>query len=50
MAASLTGPPALKVIANAVKLASLKTEPVQIANFQKAFVELGLEIAAGQHL
>jgi hypothetical protein len=50
MAASLAGPPALKVIANAVKLASLKTEPVQIANLQKAFVELGLEIAAGQHL
>jgi hypothetical protein len=50
MAANLTGPPALKVIANAVKLASLKTEPVQIANLQKAFVELGLEIAAGQHL
>jgi hypothetical protein len=50
MAASITGPPALKVVANAVKLASLKTEPVQIAKLQKAFVELGLEIAAGQHL
>lgn len=49
-AVSVGGPPALKVVANAVKLASLKTEPVQIANLQKAFVELGLEIAAGQHL
>jgi hypothetical protein len=50
MAVSLTGPPALKVVANAVKLASLKTEPVQIANLQIAFVGLAMEIAAGQHL
>lgn len=50
MAASLTGPPSLTVVANAVKLSSLKTEPVQIANLQKAFVELALEVAEGKHL
>lgn len=50
MAVSLTGPPSLKAVANAVKLASLKAEPIQIANVQKAFVELGMEVAAGQHL
>jgi len=50
MAASLTGPASLKAAANAVKLASLKTEPVQIANLQKAFVELAMEVAEGKHL
>ena len=50
MAASLTGPPAFKAVANAVKLASLKTEPVQIANLQQAFVALAMEIAEGKHL
>jgi hypothetical protein len=50
MAVSLAGPPSLKAVANAVKLASIKVEPIQIANVQRAFVELGLEVAEGQHL
>lgn len=50
MAVSSTGPASLKAVGNGVKLASLKTEPPQIANLQRAFVELGVEIAEGKHL
>jgi hypothetical protein len=50
MAVSVNGPPAFKAVANAVKLASIKVEPIRIANVQRAFVELGLEVAEGKHL
>jgi len=37
-----------KAIARAVKLASIKTEPVKIAKMQQSYVELAIEIAAGR--
>jgi len=46
----LGSPGAPKAVANAVKLASLKGEPIQMAGTQKAFVELGIEVAEGRLL
>jgi len=39
---------AAKVIALAVTLASIKTEPVNIAKMQRSYTELAIEIAAGR--
>jgi hypothetical protein len=39
---------AAKAIALAIKLASIKTEPVKIAAMQKSYAELAMEIAAGR--
>jgi hypothetical protein len=50
MAIGQNGPVSSKAVANAVKIASLKTEPVQVANMQKAFVDLALELAEGRYL
>ena len=41
---------AAKTIGLAVKLATIKGEPARILDRQKAFVELGLEIAEGRHM
>ena len=41
---------ASKAIANAVKLASIKSPPVKIADTQRAFIELAIGIAEGRYI
>lgn len=51
LAASQTaGPPfaSAKSVARAVKLASIKTEPANIAKTQKSYIDLGVEVAQGK--
>jgi hypothetical protein len=50
MAANLTGSPSIKCVANAVKLSSLKCEPLEIAPTQKSFVALAVEVAEGRYM
>jgi hypothetical protein len=47
---TLSGFAGSRTVANAVKLASIRSEPVEVAGVQKAFVQLGMEIAEGRYI
>lgn len=50
MALTLKGLSSAKAVASAVKLASIKAEPVQVAGLQKSFVVLAVAVAEGRFL